>query len=152
MGKRGPIPKPTAIKILDGTRRDRINTSEPPAVAGDPQPPPHLAGPALAEWRRILPIIKKTGVLSKIDGAMLSIYCEAYARWLDATAALKRYGLVTPTAGNSVKPSPYLAIEREAVAVMRVILSEFGGSPSSRTRIKAEGPAEVNRLDRFIKG
>jgi hypothetical protein len=29
MGKRGPVAKPTSLRILHGDRKDRINTSEP---------------------------------------------------------------------------------------------------------------------------
>ena len=151
MGRRGPVPKPTKLKLLEGTRRDRINPAEPPQLKGDPEPPAYLEGPALVEWKRILPMLKQMKILSRIDGTNLAIYCTTYARWLEARDALKRFGLVTPTAGGSVKPSPYLAIEREAVAVMTRILSEFGGSPSARSRIKSEAETPENALEKFIK-
>jgi hypothetical protein len=36
MGKRGPAPKPTNLRLLHGDRRDRINTSEPLPADGIP--------------------------------------------------------------------------------------------------------------------
>jgi hypothetical protein len=52
MGRRGPKPAPTALKIAAGVRADRINVDSPAGPVGVPTPPPWLTGEARAEWDR----------------------------------------------------------------------------------------------------
>jgi phage terminase small subunit len=75
---RGRNPQPTALKRLEGTRSDRINTAEPAAVPGRPVCPDHLDATAHAAWDRIVPALDALGVLSRTDGAALALYCDAF--------------------------------------------------------------------------
>lgn len=147
---RGRKPKPTAIKLLDGTRADRINRNEPRST-GAPVRPTWLDREAAKEWDRIVPILQEMQVLSKIDGPMLAIYCQAHSDYQQARKKLKSLGSVTPTGAGGVKPSPYLQIARDARAEMARILVEFGGTPVSRSRIKVAGASEADELDEFLK-
>ncbi len=79
-------------------------------------------------------------LLTVQDGPAIRIYCEAHARYLEATRALAKYGLVF-VAGKTKYPaqSPYLAIANHAVKQMQSFFSEFGLTPSSRSRVRASG-------------
>ena len=55
MAKRGPKPQPTALKLLRGTRADRVNDAEPCPPPGEPAPPAYLDAEGLAEWGRRAP-------------------------------------------------------------------------------------------------
>ncbi|MFD7319546.1 hypothetical protein ACFV9D_00420 [Streptomyces sp. NPDC059875] len=50
-GRRGPAPKPTALRVLHGDRKDRINTGEPQPDEGEITPPVWLSNGALEVWR-----------------------------------------------------------------------------------------------------
>jgi len=81
MGRRGPPPKPTALKLFAGTfRKDRAPKREPkPAqTKGFPKPPSFLGQIAKQEWRRVVPELHKLGILTKVDRAALAAYCESY--------------------------------------------------------------------------
>ena len=74
------------------------------------------------------------------DGAALALYCQAWARWVEAEANLVRYGTVIKSQSGFPIQSPYLAIANKAMAQMARILVEFGMSPSSRTRVSIARP------------
>lgn len=146
--KRGPKPKPTALKLASGTRADRVTPLESqPKPAGKAFPPEHLHGEALAEWDRMAPVLEAMGVLTAADAPMLALYCEAHAEYLHACGKINSKGEAcddgpTVACGMSVKASPFIGIRNAAAARMRSILAEFGCSPSSRSNltVSAEKP------------
>jgi P27 family predicted phage terminase small subunit len=73
-------PKPIAIKKLEGNPGKRP-IAEIPAPKGVPSCPRWLDNLAKIEWRRIVPELDAMGMLSLVDRAALSGYCEAYSRW-----------------------------------------------------------------------
>jgi hypothetical protein len=60
---RGRKPQPTALKILKGTRADRINRNEPKKLDEKPQKSELLDAHGQAEWDRIVPKLEAMGVL-----------------------------------------------------------------------------------------
>lgn len=58
MGLRGPAPKPTALRIIEGNLGHRpLNQREPKPLVGEPDVPAHLSRDAKKEWRRLVPIL-----------------------------------------------------------------------------------------------
>ena len=84
MGRRGPLPKPTAIRELEGDAgkqlHKRRHEPKPRPVTGV-QPPRWLGVIARTEWRRIVPELERLGLLTVIDLGTLEIYCDLYERW-----------------------------------------------------------------------
>lgn len=132
----GPPPKPTALKILEGNPGQRkLNTEEPKPTPGAPRPPADLKGEALAEWGRIVPELERLGLLSKLDRAYLVAYCEAWASFDAARAAMVEHGpLVRGRDGGLVK-NPAAAVMKDAADMMLKFGSRFGMSPSDRSRL-----------------
>lgn len=151
MGKRGPKPKPTPLKILDGTRKDRVNSAEPKSPPGRPDPPPAVtADPVATEaWNRLLPLLEEMGVLSPIDGGALAVYCTAYSRWAEACEDIRLTGSVVAT-DNGGRVNPYVRVAQEASATMLRVAAEFGGTPSSRSAIRTD-KARVDPFEDFLK-
>lgn len=160
---RGRKPKPTKLKLIDGTRPDRINTAEPVATPGRPDPPTHLDQVALEEWHRLIPVLEGMQVLTVADGSALAIYCEAHSRARAAQADIEKRGLMIETryerknkAGEVVeeqtvvKLNPSTQVVNAANTVMLRVLTEFGLTPSSRSRIKADVAPAVDRLTAFL--
>jgi P27 family predicted phage terminase small subunit len=82
------------------------------------------------------------GLLTTVDTALLSTYCQAYGFWKEATAMVNRLGMVTKTSNGNFIQNPFLAIVNKQAAIMVKIASEFGLSPSSRSRLDVSDPAE----------
>jgi phage terminase small subunit len=55
MGKRGPAPAPTALKLVKGTHPSRVNRKEPKPAEREVKPPSWLEGVALEVWRYYAP-------------------------------------------------------------------------------------------------
>jgi len=147
---RGRKPKPTALKLADGTRPGRVNTAEP-KPSGRPKMPTYLDVEARAEWRRIVPVLEKMKILGAADAPLLALYCQAHSDYVGATKALRKEGKVIETATGAMKPSPHLHIVNAARSEMVKILAEFGCSPSSRSRLNVGVGSEVDALDAFLK-
>jgi P27 family predicted phage terminase small subunit len=95
MGRRGPPPKPTKLKIAAGNPGKRpLNPHEPQPVTSAPRMPAWLSKRAKAEWRRIVPELTNLGLLTRIDLAALAAYCQAYAELEEATRTLDKEGRV----------------------------------------------------------
>ncbi len=139
--KRGAKPAPTKLKALRGTvRADRANPHEPKVRVEIPPCPRELSEVAKKEWRRIAPELSQMGLLSRIDRAALALYCDAYGRWLEAIGSLQKFGVVIKSPNGYPVQSPYVAIANKSGEQVRLLLSEFGMSPSSRTRVHATPP------------
>jgi P27 family predicted phage terminase small subunit len=82
--------------------------------------------------------LRAMGLLTKVDRAALALYCDAWGRWVEALEALRRYGVMVKSPSGFPMQSPYLAVANKAMEQMRLLLGEFGMSPSSRTRVHAQ--------------
>lgn len=139
MGRRGPAPEPTALKILKGNPGKRpLNTEEAVVEAAIPDPPAELSAAARLEWDRISVELFNAGLMTAIDLAGLAAYCSVYARWLEAEGNIQTDGMIIPSPNGYPIVNPYLSIANKALQQLRGYLSEFGLSPSSRSRIKAK--------------
>ena len=137
-GRQGRKPRPTKLKLLEGNPgKRRLNDKEPDPPPAVPSCPDHLSPAAKKEWERVTPLLEKLGLLSQIDGAALSLYCQAWGRWVEAEEALRTYGVMVKSPNGFPMQSPYLAVANRAMEQIRAMLTEFGMSPSSRTRAHA---------------
>lgn len=142
MGKRGPAPQPTKLKLLKGeTRPSRVNKREPQLPPTAPRCPTWLNREAKAEWRRIVPQLDKFGLLATIDRGELTAYCVAWATFVEASRLVDRLGLVVEGERGFVK-NPALQIMRDQAAIVRAFGSDFGLSPSARTHLTINDDVE----------
>jgi P27 family predicted phage terminase small subunit len=102
-----------------------------------PKPPAHLSPVAKQEWRRAGKLLRDMGLISDLDLAAFALYCTAWARWIEAEQALSTYGLMLKSPNNFPVQSPYLAVANRAMDQIRSLMSEFGMSPATRTRVSA---------------
>lgn len=153
MGRRGPPPKPSALKKLEGTfRPDRAAPREVSPPPGVPDAPEWLDEEARAEWERIVPHLAKLRILAEIDRGTLADYCTAHSLAVASTVEYQREGLMVDTP-HGPRKHPLIKVAQEARAQARVLAQEFGLSPSSRTRISAPPkPAEGDNTEDFLFG
>jgi P27 family predicted phage terminase small subunit len=110
------------------TRRPARDDGGPAARL--PRCPSHLEGEARKEWKRMGHKLVECGLMTEIDGAALALYCQAWARWIEAERNLVRYGVVVKSPSGFPMQSPYLAVANKAMEQMTRLLVEFGVSPA----------------------
>ena len=128
---RGRKPKPAGMSARNPERLDGASAAKLPAC------PKHLQGEARKEWRRLGKRLIECGLFADIDAGALALYCQAWARWVEAEEKLTEYGTVVKAPSGFLQQSPYLSIANKAMDQMTRLLVEFGMSPSSRSRVSA---------------
>ena len=147
----GRKPTPTALKLLRGNPGRRpLNEDEPKPAVRLPRSPDHLSDLAKKEWRRAGRFLLQLGLMSDIDVAAFAGYCAAYGRWAEAERSLKTSGIMLMSPNGFQIQSPYLAVANKALEQMRSLLSEFGMSPASRSRVSGGTIREEDEFDRLF--
>lgn len=142
---RGAKPQPTTLKRLRGNPGQRpLNDNEPeppPIDAWDP--PDELDDPkARTEWARLVPMLRQCRQITVADRGALIALCIEWARYLDAMRHVRKRGLVVKAATSGfLMPNPYLSVGTKALANCQRLWPELGLTPSSRSRVKMDGPA-----------
>lgn len=140
MGRRGPAPKPSRLKELEGNPgKRRLNKDEPKPAAGRPACPAWLADEAKKKWRALVPELERLGLLTVVDGDALAVYCEAWASFRKSCETLAEDGETFTTDKGYVGPHPAIAIRNAARQTIKSFASLFGLDPSSRSRLKGSG-------------
>jgi P27 family predicted phage terminase small subunit len=141
MGRRGPPPKPTALKVLAGNPGKKpLNAREPQPQKIAPRCPEWLTGEGRATWRRLTGLLKGMRLLTNADADAMAGYCQTYARWREAEQFLSVHGLVFPLRDEKGRVRcmlqfPQVAIARNALLLLKGYQQEFGLTPASRSRI-----------------
>lgn len=164
-GRSGRKQKPTALKVVSGEREDRINRAEPATgELGAPERPEWLSAEAAAEWDRVVPALERTGMLRHVDRAALAAYCAAWARLVEAERLIAEQGQTLHVADRTFEGddgsttivvkaarNPALTEAKAASDLLRGFLSEFGLSPSSRSRlVTPEAMPNAKGADRLL--
>lgn len=157
---RGPKPLPANVHLLRGnpskkTAAELFDALQPEVEI--PGCPRHLMPEARKEWRRITPELERYGLMSKLDRSALSLYCQAWARWVWAEEQLQRNqalaaekmfeavargetytggdGYTVPTPNGHMTYSPHWVIANKAMEQVHKYLASFGLDPASRGRV-----------------
>jgi P27 family predicted phage terminase small subunit len=151
---RGRKPTPANLKLLRGNPgKRRVNAPDERLPAAVPECPAHLEGEARQEWDRMSAELFRLGLLTALDRAALSAYCLAWGRWVEAEGVVKRTGevLKSKETGNMYR-NPYLDVANRAMKQMKEFLTEFGMTPSSRSRVSGvTKPAADDQFTAFKK-
>lgn len=136
MATKGRKPKPTALKVLEGNPGKRpLNQNEPKPEKKAPKCPSWLEPEAKKEWRRMSKALEAIGVLTQVDAAAFSGYCQAFARWKQAEEFLSKHGTIFKTPSGYIQQVPQVSIAQTYLKIMKDFCSEFGLTPSARSRI-----------------
>lgn len=138
MGRRGPAPKPTQLKLLQGDRKDRINLREPIARDARPAAPDGMGADVREIWDYTLDELTAMGTVAAADRDSLVAYCEAVVLHRKASAILSHSTVLIKGLGGGMVRNPALAIQRDAAHTIRAFAQEFGLTPSARSRIQVD--------------
>ena len=154
---RGRKPKPTALKLLNGNPGRRpLNREEPAYGPGAPDKPTFLDDFADEEWDRLIEMLVSARVLTKGDGGILLVACDAYSQLRQCQKFLKEKGSLSYDAssingGTSYKPYPEVGQRNMARRQYQSALSELGLGPSSRSKVKTlPEPPKAKGTARFF--
>ena len=129
--------KPTALRLVHGTRDKHKNKSEP-KPSGIAKAPTWLSTKAKTQWKNLAPELEAIGLLTSIDTQAFAVYCMSYVELIEAEAELKKHGRTQTTKDGFVRKSPWLSVRDEAHKRMMQIGGQFGFSPASRTKIEVK--------------
>ena len=156
MGRRGPMPKPAALKALQGNpgkRTPSVGDGVNPVIE-IPSAPRHLSREAAKEWKRITPLLEELGLISGLDRAALALYCQAAGRLAELEMAFNGKVQAKVNAGMDYADAVYEAsyattpsgYAQQSVIVQLIgkhreqlnrYLMHFGLSPAARGRVQA---------------
>lgn len=155
---KGRKPVPTKLKLLHGTyRNDRANKNEirPPVPNSTPYPPRFMNREAKAEWQRMVKLLMQLGLYTECDRAALTMYCQAWGRWVKAEVALAKQGEILTSkkddeSGGGSYQNPWRHEANKAQDQIKRMLAEFGLTPSSRARLMAPQVHEADPFAEFL--
>ncbi|MFE9737329.1 phage terminase small subunit P27 family [Streptomyces sp. NPDC006477] len=159
MGKRGPAPKPTALRVLHGDRKDRINTDEPRPAEGDIVPPAWLREDAVEVWETLADGLITTGVLTTWDVEAFANWCDAVARRREAAEHVAAEGAVVEhpvfnkngdISGHRMGKNAWLMALDAADAQVQRYGARFGLTPSDRAQLHIGGQEKPGGAERLL--
>ena len=143
MGARGPAPKATNMRILEGNPSRRpINTDEPQPELGAVCPL-WVTDAARAVWEEVAPILINCGILTRADQVMFAAWCDAVANYKAVSLEIENTANLRTSddpvyAQKQIKS--LIASQRNYAELMIRFGTKFGLSPGDRTGLK------VNKL------
>jgi P27 family predicted phage terminase small subunit len=156
MGRRGPPPQPTSLRILRGNPGHRpLNESEPQPPADAIEPPSYLQGVSLEKWHDVVKKLEDMSLMTNADVDTIARYCvmyERYQKYLDQVrrgldvlvmreeSGRVRYMQITPAATMLSK------LDEQMLRVER----EFGFTPASRSEIQTSPKVPNDPLAAFV--
>jgi P27 family predicted phage terminase small subunit len=153
-------PKPTALKLLQGNPGKRpLNEKEPQPAKVLPPCPSHLDRIGKKRYIELGNYLLDLGLFTVIDADAFAAYCQLYSDWVKLSKEIKKDGSdvqlkhTIDAGGNEfleMKPNPRIIMKRETLKLMKSFLSEFGMTPSSRTRLGVEPKGEKNEMEGMI--
>jgi len=141
MGRTGPAPKPTHLKVLEGFRESRINRDEPISGDGEVRPAVPLDADAQAVWDRLAPNLIAKQVLTAWEVDIFAAFCNATALYYRASAKVSSAPLEART--------PAFRAMTLAEATIRATGHRFGLTPADRRELQIH-TAEDRTGSRFI--
>jgi len=115
-----------------------------------PYAPKFLNAEARAEWNRMVRILLAMGLYTEVDHAALAMYCQAWGRWVVAERKLTKEGEIIIGAEGGKMQNPWRYEANKAQQQMRQMLSEFGLTPASRSRLSVPAPDEPSLADQLF--
>ncbi len=146
----GPRPTPTSkLKLTGSWRADARKGKEPLPPVGVPVMPDWLSDEAVVEWHRIVAeMLKVSGLLTRLDGTGLAMYCQVYADYVSYRRGIEVEGRVVTASNGNVIQNPLVGMANRAFEQLRQCLIEFGMTPAARARLLIQ-PQEQAEPDEF---
>lgn len=151
MGARGPQPKPTALRVLEGEKRpSRINANEPRPAEGLPECPGGVTVEVRAVWDYYIAQAEIMRTARPPDRDALHAYCEAVVLHRRAVKLVERDGVLIVGALGGLVRNPALTVVKQAAETIKVFGREFGFTPASRVGMTVTGADDDKGAQRLL--
>lgn len=152
----GPPKTPTHLRLVRGNPSKRpINDKEPKPAKGVPSTPKHFSKQEKYWFKRMAEELNHIGVITTLDGMALELMIGAYVEWRhhrDVIAEVgESYQTTTSTGDIIIRAHPQVAMRDRAFNNIHKMMSEFGITPASRSKVSSDKPAEEDPMDAFLK-
>lgn len=155
----GRRPKPTAIKVLEGNPGKRpLNENEPQYREANVRVPyGRLPEESRRLWKTLAEPLAELGVLKETDLPAFEMLCLHYAVARAGLAEMLADGLgegiaVSTEGMGGIKKHPAASVFRDNSIAFKSYLAEFGLTPSSRVKIRAEPAKELTLAELLFEG
>jgi P27 family predicted phage terminase small subunit len=146
-------PKPTAMKIVQGTfRKDRAK-DEPKPLTGDIHPPTWIKGRARDIWDQYSTELIRLGLMTELDTEAFGKYCTFQAEWEELTVRLATEGMTYEGDNGLLKTNPLVKIRTDLEIRILQLSDRFGLNPSARVRIdmrRLNGEQDESDIENFL--
>ena len=150
MGKRGPAPKPTNLRILHGDKPSRINRNEPIPRDALPTCPSWLDEDAKKVWRYTIAELKAMKLATRADRDALAAYCTFVVQFERMTRLVNTTGALIKGRKDGVVKNPAAQLQRDAAMMMAKYAAEFGLTPRARAEITVAPDVSEDELQRLL--
>ena len=146
MGKRGPRPIPTSLKLFRGTARGKDKRrNEPRPGVSVPRCPKDLPEEAQRIFRRLSKVLAPLGLLTVADHETFELMCLHGGLARRAAIQMANEGLTTKDERNLDRKSPLNQMLKDHSDAYRRYAGLFGLSPSARSEIDLPEMARSRR-------
>ena len=138
---RGRKPKPTWLKVIGGNPGRRpLNFAEPKPEGDLPTPPEWLTPRQRGIWETAI-AGAPAGLLRRVDESVFLVWVVAKDLHQSAAEKIAQSGtIVRMPNSNMAVQSPWVAVLNKQAQIMLKASAEMGFTPSSRARVRLEGP------------
>lgn len=150
MGKRGPAPRPTHLRALEGVEEGRLNRDEPIPSAGAVVPPAYLPHSAQEIWNRLAPDMIAKRVLTSWDVDEFANGCRIQALLNEALTEAESSPLVSAGSNDNLVMNPAIRIVTSLEAALRSIWSRFGLTPGDRAQLKVDDGGQSSGAEAYV--
>lgn len=143
--RKGEMPKAERQAREEGEAKIKIDAEN--LVA-----PEWLTGEAQKEFNRVVSEARKIDYLDNLDLSVLAVYCDNYARYVNAATHLNNDGLVNVTDSGYATPSPYMSILNQSAKNIFTCSSKLGLAITDRLKLIVPKAAEKpkNKYAKFL--
>lgn len=143
--RKGEMPKAERQAREEGEAKIKIDAEN--LVA-----PEWLDSEAQKEFNRVVSEARKIDYLDNLDLSVLAVYCDNYARYVNAATHLNNDGLVNVTDSGYATPSPYMSILNQSAKNIFTCSSKLGLAITDRLKLIVPKAAEKpkNKYEKFL--
>ena len=129
--------KPAILHVLQGTLESSHKGREfEPMAEGDiGDPPEEFTAEEKKEWEFVR-VNAPARMLATLDRRALMGWCQACVAYDQATAQLKKHGMLIKNSRGMPVKSPLIGIINDQLKHIRVLAEQLGFTPSGRARLQ----------------